>query len=129
MVANKNSAPDQRWDTETLPAQLRVVPYPPARATHDHLFEFQSKNGGWRINGVGWSDGPEARVLAKPQRGAIEVWDLKNTAGGWTHPIHIHLVCFNHLRAEYNSTYRFVRSTFKLLAVLEAIGLCWSMRV
>jgi bilirubin oxidase len=94
VVGSSKTAPDQPWDSQSLPATLRTVPYPPpAKAGQlDHLFEFQSKNGGWRVNGVGWADGPEARVLAKPSRGAVEVWDLKNPAGGWTHPIHIHLV-------------------------------------
>ncbi|THY88740.1 oxidase cueO precursor [Aureobasidium pullulans] len=53
-----------------------------------------SKDELWQINGEVWSDGPEARVLAKPERGAIEVWELKNVGGGWSHPIHIHLVDF-----------------------------------
>ncbi|THY40831.1 hypothetical protein D6C99_08056 [Aureobasidium pullulans] len=48
----------------------------------------------WQINGEVWSDGPEARVLAKPERGAIEVWELKNGGGGRSHPIYIHLVDF-----------------------------------
>jgi FtsP/CotA-like multicopper oxidase with cupredoxin domain len=32
--------------------------------------------------------------MAKPQRGAIEVWQLENKSGGWSHPIHIHLIDF-----------------------------------
>lgn len=33
-------------------------------------------------------------ILAKPARGAIEVWQLENNSGGWSHPVHIHLVDF-----------------------------------
>jgi bilirubin oxidase len=55
---------------------------------------FQHDGGMWNINGHVWSDGIEARVLAKPQRGSIEVWELINKAGGWSHPIHIHLIDF-----------------------------------
>jgi bilirubin oxidase len=33
-------------------------------------------------------------VLAKPPRGAVELWKLVNNGGGWAHPIHVHLVDF-----------------------------------
>ncbi|THY73770.1 oxidase cueO precursor [Aureobasidium pullulans] len=79
---------------DELPAVLRTVPFPTPKTTVDRSFEFQHSNGRWQINGEVWSDGPEARVLAKPERGAIEVWELKNVGGGWSHPIHIHLVDF-----------------------------------
>ncbi|THZ89958.1 oxidase cueO precursor, partial [Aureobasidium pullulans] len=79
---------------DELPAVLRTVPFPTPKTTVDRSFEFQHSNGRWQINGEVWSDGPEARVLAKPERGAIEVWELKNGGGGWSHPIHIHLVDF-----------------------------------
>ncbi|THW20512.1 oxidase cueO precursor [Aureobasidium pullulans] len=79
---------------DELPAVLRTVPFPTPKTTVDRSFEFQHSNGRWQINGEVWSDGPEARVLAKPESGAIEVWELKNGGGGWSHPIHIHLVDF-----------------------------------
>ncbi|THV66965.1 oxidase cueO precursor [Aureobasidium pullulans] len=79
---------------DELPAVLRTVPFPTPKTTVDRSFEFQHSNARWQINGEVWSDGPEARVLAKPERGAIEVWELKNGGGGWSHPIHIHLVDF-----------------------------------
>lgn len=55
---------------------------------------FQHDGGVWNINGHVWSDGPAARVLAKPKRGSIEIWELINKSGGWTHPIHTHLIDF-----------------------------------
>jgi len=67
---------------DELPAALRTVPFPTPKTTVDRSFEFQHCNGRWQINGEVWSDGPEARVLAKPERGAIEVWELKNGGGG-----------------------------------------------
>lgn len=79
---------------DNLPAKLRDVPFPPAHATVEHQFEFQRQGGEWKVNGVSWADGPEKRVLAKPARGAVENWILKNGAGGWTHPVHIHLIDF-----------------------------------
>jgi bilirubin oxidase len=35
-----------------------------------------------------------SRILAKPARGATEIWQLENHSGGWSHPVHIHLVDF-----------------------------------
>lgn len=82
---------DQSKDA-ALPSVLRNVPFPPSKATVDRTFRFERKNGKWAINGHFWSDGPEQRVLAKPPRGQVEVWELQNNGGGWSHPIHIHLV-------------------------------------
>jgi bilirubin oxidase len=79
---------------ENLPSTLRNVPFPPSKSGVDRSFKFERNNDKWQINGHSWSDGPEQRVLAKPQRGAIEVWELENSSGGWSHPIHIHLVDF-----------------------------------
>lgn len=71
---------------QTLPATLRNVPFPPTKAVIDRTFKFGRHNGKWDIEGAFWSDGPEARVLAKPERGAVEVWSLQSNSGGWSHP-------------------------------------------
>jgi hypothetical protein len=47
----------------------------------------------WLVNGVSFAD-VNNRILAKPQRGTVEVWELENAAGLWSHPVHIHLVDF-----------------------------------
>ncbi|KAF2761281.1 Cupredoxin [Pseudovirgaria hyperparasitica] len=74
-----------------LPTRLRDVPYPKDKTGVDHHFKFHRSNGQWQINGVTFAD-PNNRVLAKPQRGTTEIWELENSSGGWTHPIHIHLI-------------------------------------
>ncbi|CAD0100682.1 unnamed protein product [Aureobasidium mustum] len=76
-----------------LPATLRSVPLPPAKTTVDRSYEFMRSNGEWQVNNVVWSD-VQDRVIAKPERGAVERWELVNSAGGWSHPIHIHLIDF-----------------------------------
>lgn len=81
-------------DTRELPAKLRDVPFPPAHATVEHQFEFQRQGGEWKVNGVSWADGPEKRILAKPARGAVENWILKNGAGGWVRDLIITLPLF-----------------------------------
>jgi len=91
-VGNKNSVSSQVGNGN-LPSPLRTVPYPPNKPGVDRSFTFERSNGQWQINGVTWSQ-VNNRIMAKPQRGAIEVWQLENKSGGWSHPIHIHLIDF-----------------------------------
>ncbi|KAF1968972.1 oxidase cueO precursor [Bimuria novae-zelandiae CBS 107.79] len=76
-----------------LPAKLRDVPFPPSKTGVDRHFKFERTNGEWKVNGVTFSD-INNRILAKPPRGAIEIWELENGGGGWSHPVHIHLIDF-----------------------------------
>lgn len=76
-----------------LPPSLRTVPFPPKKSGVDRTFKFGKSGGAWTVNGVTFAD-VNNRILAKPQRGAIEVWELENSSGGWSHPVHIHLVDF-----------------------------------
>ncbi|KAK7184048.1 multicopper oxidase [Paraphaeosphaeria sporulosa] len=81
-------------DTSVVPSTLRTVPFPPAGHTSiDHAFRFHRSGGEWKINDVGFADAAN-RVLAKVPRGKVEIWELENNSGGWTHPIHVHLVDF-----------------------------------
>jgi len=80
VVGDKVSSTEKN---EALPAKLRDVPFPPNKQGLDHSFEFQRQGGQWKINGITWADGPEARVMAKPKRGSVERWSLKNGSGGW----------------------------------------------
>ncbi|EGO54887.1 bilirubin oxidase precursor [Neurospora tetrasperma FGSC 2508] len=80
-------------DQSNVPAVLRSVPFPKPKSQVDQHFKFERSNGEWKINGVSFADVAN-RVLARPKRGTVEVWELENSSGGWTHPIHIHLVDF-----------------------------------
>ncbi len=33
-------------------------------------------------------------MLANPELGDTEIWDIENKSGGWFHPVHIHLIDF-----------------------------------
>lgn len=60
-------------------------------------FEFIRTNGHWTINGETWENviaSQYTHCMAEPDRDAVEIWELKNTSGGWFHPVHIHLVDF-----------------------------------
>ena len=69
--------------------QLRPhVPINPAEITQTRVFEFSRRNGAWQINKQFFD--PDL-ANATPTLGTAERWILRNTSGGWWHPIHIHL--------------------------------------
>lgn len=76
-----------------LRPSLRNVPFPPTKSGVDRTFRFERQGGEWKVNGVTFAD-VNNRILAKPPRGAVEIWELQNGGGGWSHPVHIHLVDF-----------------------------------
>lgn len=60
-------------------------------------FEFKRSNSRWTINGETWQNVIDSGYLhsqAEPEAGAVEIWELKNSSGGWFHPVHVHLVDF-----------------------------------
>jgi bilirubin oxidase len=81
-------------DPSTVPSTLATIHWPtPAGSGVDHHFEFHHSNSEWQINGIVFADTAN-RVLANVPRGTVEVWELENSSGGWSHPVHIHLVDF-----------------------------------
>ncbi|KAK4980918.1 hypothetical protein LTR66_002469 [Elasticomyces elasticus] len=82
------STPPSTVNNGNLPSTFRTVPFPPPKTGVDRTFRFERSNGQWQINGVVFSDIAN-RILAKPPRGAVEVWELQNGGGGWSHPVHI----------------------------------------
>ena len=51
--------------------------------------------GQWTINGVTWEDVEASgftKLFANPKPFDIEQWTIVNEAGGWFHPVHIHLI-------------------------------------
>jgi len=100
------------YRNEALPPTLRNVPFPPNKQGLDHSFEFQRQGSQWKINGITWADGPEARVMAKPKRGAVERWSLKNGSGGWVRRSALPHTVFSMLIISYRLTpFTFTSST------------------
>jgi FtsP/CotA-like multicopper oxidase with cupredoxin domain len=60
------------------------------RSTQTRSFRFGRGGQQWTINGQTWNP---KRVDANPKQCDTEIWTLTNT-GGWTHPVHIHLIDF-----------------------------------
>ena len=73
--------------TPTTPLRP-FVPIPTSEIVARRTFLFERKNGAWAINGQFWN--PDF-VNAIPKLGTAEEWTIKNGAGGWWHPIHLHL--------------------------------------
>ncbi|WP_375431257.1 multicopper oxidase family protein [uncultured Friedmanniella sp.] len=51
----------------------------------------------WNLNGESWHDVVDSdykKVLANPDLGDTEIWEIENKSGGWFHPVHIHLIDF-----------------------------------
>jgi bilirubin oxidase len=92
---------DPVTDDSRVPDQLRQIDFLEDKTSIDHHFRFHRTNGEWRINGIGFADA-ENRILAKVPRGTVELWELENSSGGWSHPIHVHLVDFR-VVARYGS--------------------------
>ena len=92
-------------DTSQVPAVL--IPNPDLSAipvARERIFEFgkgakqttlnseSAATGPWgiKIDGGASLAADYGRVSAAPKLGTREVWTLKNSGGGWDHPIHIH---------------------------------------
>ncbi|TVY16209.1 Bilirubin oxidase [Lachnellula arida] len=90
VVGSHVSSTDGNGD---MPNQLVTLNNPEDHPVIDKQFTFETKNGQWLINGVGFED-VENRVLAFPKQGKVQRWELINNSGGWSHPIHIHLIDF-----------------------------------
>lgn len=74
-----------------LPAKLVDVKFPRDLPTVNKTFTFVRNIGQpWTINGKAFSDVMN-RVVAKPQLGTVEKYIFRG-AGGWSHPVHMHLV-------------------------------------
>jgi len=68
-----------------------------AQAVRTRRMDFVRKNGLWTINGMTWDDVVRSnftQVVASTRLNDVEIWELRNTSGGWHHPAHVHLVDF-----------------------------------
>ncbi len=83
---------DPVTDNSYIPAKLGVLTLREelqSRSTQTRTFRF-GRSQQWTINNQTWNP---KRVDANPNQCDTEIWQLVNT-GGWTHPVHIHLIDF-----------------------------------
>ena len=67
------------------------------QAVRERTLEFKRTNSQWTVNGKTWDDVVASgftSVLADPHIDDVEVWTLRNSSGGWHHPVHIHFIDF-----------------------------------
>jgi spore coat protein A, manganese oxidase len=60
-------------------------------------FRVERKNGEWKFAGTSWHEvvnSDFSQVIANPEIGDVEIWEITNKSGGWFHPVHIHLIDF-----------------------------------
>jgi FtsP/CotA-like multicopper oxidase with cupredoxin domain len=84
---------DPVTDDSYIPAKLGILTSREAlesRSTQTRTFRFGRNGQRWTINNQTWSP---SRVDANPKQCDTEIWNIVNT-GGWTHPVHIHLIDF-----------------------------------
>lgn len=94
-------------DSSAVPSTLRSFNLiPPASAVRTREFRYERTNGLWVINGKTWE---VDRFDANPQLGDTEIWRLYNNAGGWFHPIHLHLVDMQILDRNGNPPFAYER--------------------
>jgi spore coat protein A len=75
-----------------IPSPLRSITTLQAKdATVHRSFLFHKSNGEFQINGKTFDPN---RIDAFPRAGTTEIWTVTNGGGGWTHPVHIHLINF-----------------------------------
>lgn len=77
-------------DDSQLPDTLRPVErLSPENAVRTRNFRFARNFNRWVINNHEWNPN---FVMANPEPGDVEIWELVNPGSGWFHPIHIHLI-------------------------------------
>jgi FtsP/CotA-like multicopper oxidase with cupredoxin domain len=86
-----NLTGDRPSDNPPLPTKLgKVTPLQSllSQVSRTRTLRFERNGGDWKINNRTWD---KDFVAADPGLCDVEIWNLVNT-GGWTHPVHIHLV-------------------------------------
>jgi FtsP/CotA-like multicopper oxidase with cupredoxin domain len=79
----------------------KMIPRPTLSATdlanaRRRTFEF-GRSGGtddapWtiKVDGGNGNNADMLRVSAAPEVGALEIWKIESSSGGWSHPVHVH---------------------------------------
>jgi FtsP/CotA-like multicopper oxidase with cupredoxin domain len=91
IVGPKPSVPDPSFDVQpgdALRPFAAISQAELAAVKTFRSFEFERSHGAWVINGQ--LAGNLSSPMGRPVNGVPEIWRLKNSSGGWWHPIHIH---------------------------------------
>ncbi len=99
VVSTENNSVPSDWQSRVHPPECMTWDEADlmARGVPRRRFDFARTGGRWTINRETWEDVIDSgyrHCLAEPEFDAVEIWELRNTSGGWFHPVHIHLVDF-----------------------------------
>jgi bilirubin oxidase len=81
MQFNVGNTMSNTTNNNTIPSPHRSVPLLPSKTKVDRSFKFECSGGEWTINDVVFAD-IKNRILAKPARQNLEIWELENSSGG-----------------------------------------------
>jgi FtsP/CotA-like multicopper oxidase with cupredoxin domain len=104
VVEDAFSTGDNSVPSQLFPDQPAMA-LPESSAIRTRQLEFARGGGQWTINGQTWDDVVRSgfsRTLADPFRDDVEIWELRNSSGGWHHPVHIHFIDFKILSRNGN---------------------------
>jgi spore coat protein A len=96
-VTGPASSPGNNTVPEMLAAPHPAMALTAAMSAATRKMRLQRTGEIWTINGETWEDVASSdfsRVFANPDVGDVEIWEVENRAGGWFHPLHVHLVDF-----------------------------------
>jgi FtsP/CotA-like multicopper oxidase with cupredoxin domain len=79
--------PATATDHSRVPNILRPLPAMDTPVVRTREWDFDRTNGMWTVNGRLFDHN---RIDAYIKRGTAEIWRIR-TAGGWSHPVHIHV--------------------------------------
>jgi FtsP/CotA-like multicopper oxidase with cupredoxin domain len=88
--------PDGQVLFPDAPAMDKDLPLTSTVAATRNL-ELTRNNGEWTVGPYTWEEviaSGYKKAFANPRPGTVERWIVKNSSGGWFHPVHIHLVDF-----------------------------------
>jgi FtsP/CotA-like multicopper oxidase with cupredoxin domain len=87
-IVDRNPTEDD--NSRVLASNTLLRQLPPIDLTEvaaRRTWDFKRTNGVWTVNDQIFEVNS---IRANPKKGTAEIWTLRNTSGGWAHPIHIH---------------------------------------
>jgi spore coat protein A, manganese oxidase len=79
------------------PHPVMSIPVTAATKTRRMRLKHDDITNEWSIDGNTWQDIVDSgfkMLFANPAEGAVEIWEIETSGGGWFHPLHIHFVDF-----------------------------------
>lgn len=81
----------------TVPHPVMTIPTSAATRTRALRLKRDDVTNVWSIDDKTWQDVVDSNftlLFANPAEGAVEIWEIETSGGGWFHPLHIHFVDF-----------------------------------